>query len=359
MLIYLYHYLGMSIYYVESLATISQNIKEVNPTMMTCVPRLLEKIYYKLYSSGGNLSFPKKNIYYWAFRLATRYQLEGNSFMYNMKLKIADKLIYSQWRSAIGGNFDIVVSGGSAIQSQIASFFSAIGMPVFEGYGLSETSPVITVSRRGKNQRKIGTVGPPLPGVEVKISDENEILCRGHNVMKGYYKDPELTAKVIDSEGWFHTGDTGKITPEGLVVITGRLKSIFKTSFGKYVNPEVIESKFSESHFFENIIVLGENKKFAAALIVPDFQYLKTWCASNDIVYTSNSEMINNVEVIKKIREEIMVYNRIFGDYEQIKRYHLIADEWTVINGMLSPTLKVKRNAISKRYAGVIEKLFD
>jgi long-chain acyl-CoA synthetase len=359
MLVYLYHYLGMSVYYVESLATISQNIREVNPTMMSCVPRLLEKIYDKLYSSGGNLSFVKRKIYYWAFRLATQYQIDGNSFPYRVKLKIADRLIYSQWRAAIGGNFDIVVSGGSMIQPQIASFFSAIGMPVFEGYGLSETSPVITVSRRGKNQRKIGTVGLPLPGVDVKISDENEILCRGHNVMAGYYKDPVLTAKVIDADGWFHTGDTGKFTPEGLLIITGRLKSIFKTSFGKYVNPEAIESKFGESHFIENIIVFGENRKFAAALIVPDFQYLKIWCAANGTVYTTNAEMIDSADVNKKIREEIRDFNRFFGDYEQIKRYQLIADEWTVLNGMLSPTLKVKRNAISKRYAGVIEKLFN
>jgi long-chain acyl-CoA synthetase len=358
MLVYLYHYLGISIYYVESLATISQNIKEVNPTMMTCVPRLLEKIYDKLYASGKNLSFVKRQIYYWAFKLATQYQLDNNSLLYDFKLKIADKLIYSHWRAAIGGHFDIVVSGGSAIQSQVASFFSAIGMPVFEGYGLSETSPVITVSRRGKNQRKFGTVGPPLPGVEVKISDENEILCRGHNVMMGYYKDPELTAQVIDSDGWFHTGDTGKITPEGLLTITGRLKSMFKTSFGKYVNPETIESKFSESHFIENIVVFGENKKFAAALIVPDFMYLKSWCETNNIKYTTNAEMINNVDVNTKIREEIKNYNSSFGDYEQIKRYQLIADEWSVKSGILSPTQKIKRKIIAERYADVIEKMF-
>jgi long-chain acyl-CoA synthetase len=359
MLVYLYHYLGMSIYYVESLATISQNIKEVNPTMMSCVPRLLEKIYDKLYASGRKLSFIKRTIYYWAFKLATQYQLDNNSSFYKLKSKIADKLIYSQWRAAIGGNFDIVVSGGSAIQAQIAAFFSAIGMPVFEGYGLSETSPVLAVSRRGKNQRKFGTVGRPLPGVEVKISDENEILCRGHNVMLGYYKDSEMTSQVIDSDGWFHTGDAGKFTPEGLLVITGRLKSIFKTSFGKYVNPEIIESKFSESHFIENIIVLGENKKFAAALIVPDFQYLKSWCETSNIQYTTNSEMIENTEVNKKIREEIKNYNSFFGDYEQVKRYQLLADEWTVGNGILSPTLKVKRKVIAERYADCIEKLFD
>jgi long-chain acyl-CoA synthetase len=245
------------------------------------------------------------------------------------------------------------------IQPQMASFFSAIGMPVFEGYGLSETSPVITVSRRGKNQRKCGTVGLPLPGVDVKISEQNEILCRGHNVMIGYYKDPELTAETIDSEGWFHTGDTGKITPEGLLIITGRLKNIFKTSFGKYVNPELIESKFEESHFIEHIIVYGENRKFAIALIIPDFPYLKNWCDANHIPYTTNTEMIDNPDINTKIREEIKDYNSFFGDHEQIKRYKLIADEWTVGNGALSPTLKIKRKIISARYADVIEKLFD
>jgi long-chain acyl-CoA synthetase len=359
MLVYLYHYLGISVYYVENLATISQSIKEINPTMMSCVPRLLEKIYDKLYAAGKNLPFIKRRIYYRAFRLATKYRLDNNGFFYKTGLKIADKLVYSEWRKAIGGNFDIVVSGGAAIQPQMAAFFSAIGMPVFEGYGLSETSPVIAVSRRGKNQRKFGTVGMPLPGVEVKIDGQNEILCRGHNVMMGYYKDPELTAQVIDAEGWFHTGDTGKITPEGLLSITGRLKNVFKTSFGKYVNPEVVEAKFTESHFIENIVVFGENRKFAAALIVPDFAYLKNRCEANKIAYTTNAEMIDNVYVNQTIREEIKNFNRFFGDYEQIKRYRLIADEWTVANGILSPTLKVKRKTVAERYADVIEKLFD
>ncbi|MDR1584983.1 MAG: AMP-binding protein, partial [Prevotellaceae bacterium] len=207
MLVYLYQYLGMSVYYAESLATIAENIKEVNPTMMTCVPRLLEKIYDKLFLTGKTLPFIQRTLYYWAFNLATKYQLEGMSLWYKQQHKLADKLIYSKWRAAIGGNFDIVVSGGSAIQSHIASFFSAIGMPVFEGYGLSESSPVIAVSQRGKHGRKFGTVGPPLPGVEVKLGAQDEIICRGHNVMMGYYKDPVLTAEVIDKDGWLHTGD--------------------------------------------------------------------------------------------------------------------------------------------------------
>ena len=275
------------------------------------------------------------------------------------QLKLADKLIYSKWREAIGGNFDIVVSGGSAIQPHMASFFSAIGMPVFEGYGMSEGSPVIAVSQRGVNGRKFGTVGPPLPGVNIRIIENNEIVFRGHNVMMGYYKDPELTAQVIDKDGWLHTGDTGKFTPEGQLVITGRLKNIFKTSFGKYVNPQAVESKFSESGFFENLIVLGENKKYAAALILPDFAYLRTWCGEHKIPYTTNEEMIKNPDVVKRLQKEIKHFNHFFGDYEQIKRYQFVTDEWSPASGFLSPTLKIKRNVIEKFYADKIEKLFE
>ena len=359
MLVYLYQYLGMSVYYAESLATIGENIKEINPTMMSCVPRVLEKIYDKLYHAGKKQPFVKRSLYYWAFNLATKYQLEGMNGWMKAQLKLADKLIYSKWRAAIGGNFDIVVSGGSAIQPHMASFFSAIGLPVFEGYGLSETSPVIAVSQRGRHGRKFGTVGPPLPGVEVKLGERNEILCRGHNVMMGYYKDPVLTAEVIDSEGWFHTGDTGKFTPEGQLIITGRLKSIFKTSFGKYVNPQAIESKFTESPFIENMIVVGENKKFAAALIVPDFVYLKSWCGIHKIDYITNEEMIKHPEVTKRIMSEIKKYNALFGDYEQVKKYQLVADAWTMDNGFLSPTLKIKRKVIQNFYEKQIEKLFE
>ncbi len=358
-LVYLYQYLGMSVYYAESLATIAENIKEINPTMMTCVPRLLEKIYDKLQLTGKKLPFFKRVLYFWAFNLATKFQLEGMSSWYKAQHKLADKLIYSKWREAIGGNFDIVVSGGSAIQPHIASFFSAIGMPVFEGYGLSETSPVLAVSQRGKNGRKFGTVGPALPGVEVKIGDNNEILCRGHNVMLGYYKDPELTKQVIDDEGWFHTGDTGKFTPEQQLIITGRLKNIFKTSFGKYVNPQAIESKFTESPLIDNMIVLGENKKFAAALISPDFVYLKSWCGKHKIPYTTNAEMIEHPVIMKRYQEEVKRYNQYFGDFEQIKRYQLVPDEWTQPAGFLSPTLKIKRNVIEEYYAEKIEKLFQ
>lgn len=358
MLVYLYQFLGMSVYYAESLATIADNIKEVNPTMMSAVPRLLEKIYDKLYLAGLKQKGIKKMIYFWAFHLATKYQLEGMSSWMKFKLRIADKLIYSKWRAALGGNFDIVVSGGSAIQQHIASFFSAMGMPVFEGYGLSETSPVIAVSQRGKNGRRFGTVGLPLPGVEVRLGERDEILCRGHNVMLGYYRAPELTAEVIDADGWLHTGDTGKFTPEGQLIITGRLKAIFKTSFGKYVNPQAVESKFTESPFIENMIVVGENKKFAAALISPDFVYLKSWCQKHGVTPGTNAEMIANPVVLKRYQEEVKKYNAFFGDFEQVKRWQLVPEEWTQPGGFLSPTLKIKRNVIEDFYAERIEKLF-
>ena len=356
-LVYLYQYLGMSVYYAESLATIADNIKEVTPTMMTCVPRLLEKIYDKLYMSGNKLSFIQKIIYYWAFNLATKYKVEDRSVWYDFRHKIADKLIYSKWRAALGGNFDIVVSGGSAIQSHIAAFFSAIGMPVFEGYGLSETSPVIAVMNRNKGGRQFGTVGQKLGGTELKIGENNEILTRGHNVMLGYYKDPELTEKVIDKEGWLHTGDTGILLENGALKITGRLKNIFKTSFGKYINPQVIESKFEESGFIESMCVFGENKKFAAALIVPDFEFLNAWCKKHKINFTTKEEMVKNKEVYGRIVKEVKLLNKNFGDWEQIKKFELLTDDWHKM-GFFTPTLKVKKNLVEEYYKEKIEKLF-
>lgn len=358
MLIYLYHLRGFSIYYAENIGTIAENIKEVKPTMMSAVPRVLEKMYDKLFLSGKTQKGFKKKLYYWAFELANRYQLEGNSAWYNIQHKIAEKLIYSKWRQAIGGNFDIIVSGGAAIQKNQSAFFNAISMPVFEGYGLSETAPVIAVSRRGKNQRKEGTVGPPLTCVEVKITDKNEIITRGPNVMLGYYKAPDLTKEVIDEEGWFHTGDTGKFTPEGLLVITGRLKHIFKTSFGKYINPFLIEDKFSKSPFIENIVVLGENKQFATALILPDFVYLKDFCKRRNMPILENAELVKRQDIIAIYQREVKKFNAFFAPHEQVKRFDLISDEWSQQNGILTPTLKIKRNVIQEKYADRIEKLY-
>ncbi len=357
-IVYLYHYLGFSIWYAENLGTIAENIKEVHPTMMTCVPRVLEKMYDKLFLAGKKQKGFKKTIYYWAFNLAKQYKTGENSSWYNLKHKLADKLIYSKWREAIGGNFDIVVSGGAAIQKHQAAFFNAIGMPVFEGYGLSETSPVIAVSARGKGNRVAGTVGPPLPGVEIKIAANNEIICKGPNVMMGYYKSPELTAEVIDKDGWFHTGDTGRFTESGLLIITGRLKNIFKTSFGKYINPFLIEEQFCKSPFIENMVVLGENQKFAAALINPDMVYLKDFCKRHNIEVTDDKSLVKDPQVQSIYQRELKKYNPLFAHHEQIKSFELITDEWSVNNGVLTPTLKVKRKVIEKMYKDEIEKLF-
>lgn len=361
MLVFLYQYLGMSVYYAESLATIAGDLKEVKPTMMSAVPRLLEKIYTKIKQNGRSNKGIKRMIFNWALNLAERYKIDdcNRTWLYNQKLKIADKLVYKKIRQNLGAEqFDIVVSGAASLQKNIASFFSAIKMPVYEGYGMTECSPVIAVSCNEPHGREIGTVGLALPGVEIRITEEKEIICRGHNVMMGYYKQEELTREIIDKDGWLHTGDLGEINEYGQVRITGRLKNMFKTSLGKYVNPDVIEGKFSESGFIENIVVLGENQKFAGALIVPDFAFLKTWCQKHEIKYTTPQEMIKNSDVKKRYAEEVKKINQNFGDTEKIKRYELIADEWSVANGILTPTLKVKRKAVMSIYKDTIEKMF-
>ena len=360
-LVYMYHYLGMSIYYAENLATIASDMREVRPTMMCAVPRVLERFYDAIYQSGKKQKGISKVIFFWALRLGERYKIESEHrhWFYNFKLGIADKLVYSKIRQGIGAdNFDIIVSGAAAISQKIAGFFSAIKMPVFEGYGLTETSPVITVSNRNPHGREVGYVGQPLPGVEVKIADNGEIICRGHNVMMGYYKKPELTQEVIDADGWFHTGDMGEFNQYNQLRITGRIKSLFKTSGGKYINPDVIEAKFSTSKLIEQILVVGENQKFAGALIIPNFAELKAWCAKEKIAYTTNEEMIKNPEVLKLYAKEVNELNKGLGETEKIKKQVLLADEWSIANGMLTPTLKAKRKVITAKYKDVIEKMF-
>ena len=360
MLVYLYQYLGMSVYYAESVATIANDMKEIHPTMMSCVPRLLEKIYLKVRQNGQKQKGISKMIFYWAMNLAERYTVEGRSWFYNLERAIADKLVYSKIRKNLGAeNFDIVVSGAASIQKNISAFFSAIKMPVFEGYGMTECSPVICVSSRLPHAREAGYVGPALPGVEVKIADNGEIICRGHNVMMGYYKQPELTAEVIDKDGWFHTGDLGEFNEHGSMRITGRLKNLFKTSLGKYINPDIIENKFTESGFFENVMVLGENEKYAAAIIVPDFSFLKDWCAKHEIPYTTNEEMIGVKEVKNRLTAEVQKINSNFGDTEKVKRFKFIADEWSTANGILTPTLKVKRAVILQKYGDMISRMYQ
>ncbi|MCR4680120.1 MAG: long-chain fatty acid--CoA ligase [Bacteroidales bacterium] len=360
MLVFLYQYLGMTVYYVQSLATIGENIKEVRPTMMSAVPRVLEKMFDKIVAAQKNMKPLPSKIFGWAMELAQEYKLqdEDRTAWYNFRHWFADKLIYKKIRGNIGGNFDIVVSGAASIKPQLASFFSAIGLPVFEGYGATETSPVIAVSCRERYGREVGTVGFPLPGVEVRISDAGEILCRGHNVMMGYYKAPELTAEVIDDEGWYHTGDTGRINKLGQVTVTGRIKNLFKTSMGKYVNPQLVEDICCESPFIDNMVVVGENQKFAAAIISPDFEYLKSWCRQNGVEYTTNEEMVANPNVIKAFADEIAHFNQSLGATEQVKKFELVPETWSQKNNILTPTLKVKRFLVQEKYKDLIDKIY-
>jgi len=358
---YCYQYRGMSIYYAENLGTIASDMRDIHPTMMCAVPRVLERFYDAICQSGKKQKGIGKSIFFWALHLGERYKIEAENrnWFYNLKLGIADKLVYSKIRANIGAeNFDIIVSGAAAISQKIAGFFSAIKMPVFEGYGLTETSPVITVSNRNPHGREVGYVGQPLPGTEVKIADNGEILCRGHNVMMGYYKQPELTKEVIDEDGWFHTGDMGELNQFNQLRITGRIKSLFKTSGGKYINPDMIEAKFSSSKLIEQILVVGENQKFAGALIIPSFTDLKAWCAEKNIPYTTNEEMIRNPEVLKRYVAEINELNKSLGETEKVKKHVLLADEWSIANGLLTPTLKAKRKIITAKYKDVIEKMF-
>lgn len=360
MLNYLYQYLGISVYYAESLATITDNIKEIHPDMMCCVPRLLEKIYDKIQATGRKLKGVKRMIFFWAVDLALHYDVQGkNNAWYMLKHRIADKLIYSKWREALGGNFKIIVSGGASIQPRLVKTFRAAGLPIYEGYGLTETSPVIAVTSTDSNGIKIGTVGPPLRGVEVMIAEDGEILARGPNIMMGYYKDPELTAQVIDQDGWFHTGDIGMFEPEGQLRITGRKKEIFKTSLGKYIAPELLENKIKESPFIDNIMVVGENQKFAAALVVPDFNHLRSWCRIKEIEYTTDEEMVSHPRIRQRLLKVIDKYNKEFGSTEQIKKIDIMSTEWSTASGELTPTLKLRRAFITNKYQTRIEKLFS
>lgn len=359
MLNYLYQYLGISIYYAESLGTITENIKEIHPDMMCCVPRLLEKIYDKILATGGKLKGVKRLIFFWAVNLALHFDVQGhNNLWYKLRHKIADKLVYSKWREALGGNFKIIVSGGAAIQPRLVKTFRAAGLPIYEGYGLTETSPVVASTSSDSNGIKIGTVGPPLKNLEVKIDVDGEILVKGPGVMMGYYKDPELTASVIDRDGWFHTGDIGHLEPEGQLAITGRKKEIFKTAMGKYIAPELLENKIKESSFIDNLMVVGENQKFAAALVVPDFNHLRTWCAIKRLPYTTDEEMIVLPRVRQRILKVIDEKNKTFGSSEQIKKVEIMSKEWSITSGELTPTLKLKRGFITKKYQVKIDKLF-
>jgi long-chain acyl-CoA synthetase len=359
-MIYVYQYTGISVYYAENFTTIADNMMDVKPDILSTVPRLLEKIYDKIISKGHKLKGIKKMIFFRAVRLGLHYELNGaNGWWYETKLKIARKLVFSKWKAALGDNMKVIVSGGAALQPRLARVFWAAGIPVLEGYGLTETSPIISVCSFEEDGMKFGTVGPVLKDINVHIAQDGEILVKGPGVMLGYYNDPALTLEAIDREGWFHTGDIGQIEPEGQLRITGRKKEIFKTSFGKYISPEHIENKFKESAFIDTIMVIGENQKYAAALIVPDFSHLRSWCEIKEIPYTTDAEMVALPRINKRFHKEVQKFNKYFGATEQIKAFELIGAEWTVDKGELTPSLKLKRTIICGKYKSVISRIFD
>ena len=358
--LYVYQYLGVSIYYAENMGTIADNMKEISPEMLTTVPRLLEKVYDKIIAKGRKLKGVQKSIFFWAVDLGLRFELDGkNGWFYEQQLKIANKLVFSKWREALGNNLRVIVSGGAAIQPRLARIFTAAQIPVLEGYGLTETSPVIAVNTFENGGTIFGTVGKPLKDVSVKIAEDEEILCKGPNVMMGYFKDPELTKEAIDKDGWFHTGDLGRIEPEGHLKITGRKKALFKTAMGKYISPEHIENKFVESPFIDALLVVGENKKFAAALIVPDFEHIKSWCSLKGIECKDKVEMINHPDFVKRFKNEVNEINQNFGSYEQIKKYKIMEKEWSIETRELTANLKLRRKYIFEKYKDVIESLFN
>ena len=360
MLTYMFQYCGISIYYAESIGTIADNIKEIKPDLMSSVPRLLEKVYDKIIMKGRKLKGIKKGIFFWAVNVGLRYELDNsNGFIYAIKLKIARKLVLSKWKEGLGGRFQLIVSGGAALQERLARVFTAAEIPILEGYGLTETSPVIAVSTLKKGERKFGTVGPPIKDVIVKIADDGEILCKGPNVMQGYYKQPEMTAEAIDEEGWFHTGDLGMFEKEGQLKITGRKKEIFKTSFGKYISPQLLENKFNESPFIETTVVVGENQKYAAALIVPQFDHLRSWCRVKELEYTTDAEMIELPRIKKSFQKEIDHYNQFLGKTEQVVKFVLLDKAFSVDDGELTAKMSLKRNFITDKYKSKIDGLFN
>ncbi|HXD94808.1 MAG TPA: long-chain fatty acid--CoA ligase [Bacteroidia bacterium] len=347
MLSYLYLSQGMSIYYAESLDTIADNLKEVKPQIFVTVPRLLEKVYEKIVATGSKLTGIKKALFFWALNLGLRYEQHGaNGWWYEFQLKIANKLIFSKWREALGGNIVAIASGGSALQPRLARVFHAAKIKVLEGYGLTETSPVVAVNTYKDEDTKIGTVGPIISNVKVKIAEDGEICVKGPNVMLGYYNHPDLTKETIDEEGWFHTGDIGIIEDGKFLKITDRKKEIFKTSGGKYITPQFIENKLKESRFIEQAMVIGENEKFPAAFVVPSFPFLKEWCVKHNFTYTTNIEMVKNEEIVKRLMKEVDKTNESLAPYERIKKIQLLSAEWSVERGEMTPKLSLKRKVI-------------
>jgi len=357
-----YYYLavGAQIYYAESLDKIGENIREIKPNYFTTVPRLIEKIFDRIMEKGRELSGPKKAIFGWALTLANAYHPMGkNGWFYNFKLSIARKLVFTKWMEALGGELKGIISGAASLQPRLARIFTAAGIPIREGYGLTETSPVLACNRFTEDGFYLGTVGLPLPDVEIKLSEQGEILAKGPNVMLGYYNKPEDTKEAIDEEGWFHTGDIGELVEGRFLKITDRVKEVFKTSGGKFVAPLPIENKMKESNFIEQIMVIGENRKFPAAIIVPNFKFIVKWCEKKCVERKTREEIITSDVVKNRIWEDVQFYNKRFGKVQQIKKIALVPDDWTVETGELTPTLKLKRRVLLKKYADLIEAIYD
>ena len=356
MLNYLFVYLGIRVYYAESMETIVENIQDIKPDIFAAVPRIFEKVYDKIYNKGMELSGIKKALFFWALRLGQKYEdTKDMGAVYNAKLKLANKLIFVKWRDVLGGNIKAVVSGGAALQPRLARVFGAAQIPVLEGYGLSETAPVISVNRLG--DVRAGTVGQILESAVVRIADDGEILYKGPNLMPGYYKDEVKTKEAIDSDGWFHTGDTGELDGK-ILKITGRTKEIFKLSTGKYVAPELVENKMKESPFIEQLMVVGDAEKYAAAVVCPAFEHLHNWASRHNINFKENLDLITNETVIKRYEEEIEKKNYKLDPAMKIKKFSLVCEEWTPENGELSPTLKLKRRILVKNYKVKLDYLY-
>lgn len=360
MILYLYQYYSVSVYFAESIDKISDNLKEVNPHVITAVPRLLEKVYDKIIAKGTALGGIKQKLFYWAVELGLEFEPYGaNGWWYETKLNLARKLIFSKWKEGLGGKIELIVSGSAALQPRLARVFAAAEIPVMEGYGLTETSPVIAVNDMRNRGFKVGTVGKVLDIVEVVIAEDGEILTKGPNLMIGYYKEPEKTREAIDENGYFHTGDIGEIDSEGFLKITDRKKEMFKTSGGKYVAPQIIENTMKQSRFIEQIMVIGDGEKMPAAFIQPNFEFVQEWAKRKHIdIGTTNEEMIKKSEVIDRVQEEVDFYNQKFGNWEKVKKFELIPEVWSIEGDQLTPTMKLKRRNIKERYKILYNKIY-
>jgi long-chain acyl-CoA synthetase len=357
MVTYLYLFKGTAIYYAESLDTIGDNLKEVKPHVFTTVPRLLEKVYERIMAKGNDLTGTKRKLFFWAHELAEKFEInQPLSFWYKLKLSIANKIIFSKWREGLGNELKCIVTGGAACQVRLIRIFTAAQIPIMEGYGLTETSPVISVNRYEESGRKFGSVGPLIEGVSVKIAEDGEILCKGPNVMMGYYKQPELTRESI-IEGWYHTGDIG-MQDGAFLKITDRKKEMFKTSGGKYVAPLPVESRLKESMLIEQALVLGSERKFVSALLVPSFPNLKDWCRRNQVAYTTDAEMIKHPAVLDHYKDLIEAFNKFFNQVEQVKKFTLLEKDWSVESGELTPKLSLKRKVIMEKFKDQVEEMY-